>query len=47
MRELGENFGYYLPVTPLTGPVVGVGDRVGGDRKTCVWTLVSSKKIYN
>ena len=40
MRQLGENFGYYVPVTPLTGQVSGVS----GDRKTCIWTLVSSKE---
>ena len=37
MRQLGENFGYYLPVTPLVGRV----DGPTGDRRTCVWTLQS------
>ena len=35
MRKLGDNFGYYLPVPPLTGRVEGNT----GDRKTCIWTL--------
>lgn len=39
MRKLGDNFGYYLPVPPLTGRV----ECPSGDRKTCIWTLHSKK----
>ena len=38
MRQLGEKFGYYIPVTPLTGRV----ECHSGDRKTCIWTLHST-----
>ena len=37
MRHLGENFGYYVPVAPLTGRVEGKS--VTGDRRTSIWTL--------
>ena len=40
MRHLGEKFGYYVPVTPLTGRV----ECNSGDRKTCIWTLHSTNK---
>ena len=40
MRILGENFGYSLTVTPLFGRIPAPS----GERKTCVWTLVSSSK---
>ena len=40
MRILGENFGYTLTVTPLSGRVEGPT----GERRTEVWTMVSAKK---
>ena len=39
MRKLGDNFGYYLPVPPLTGRV----ECPSGDRKTCIYTLHRKK----
>ena len=43
MRILGENFGYYLSVTPLGGRV----EQATGERRTCVWTLVSNSGPQN
>ena len=40
MRILGENFGYTFTVTPISGPIAGPT----GERRTEVWTMVSSKK---
>ena len=40
MRILGENFGYALTVTPLHGRI----ESASGERRTCVWTMVSSRK---
>ena len=40
MRVLGENFGYTLTVTPIGGRVEGPT----GERRTCIWTLVSAVK---
>ena len=40
MRILGENFGYTLTVTPLSGRVEGPT----GERRTEVWTMVCAKK---
>ena len=40
MRQLGEKFGYYVPITPLTGRV----ECPSGDRKTVIWTLHCNKK---
>ena len=40
MRILGENFGYHLTVTPMNGRI----ESQSGERRTCIWTMVSSKK---
>jgi hypothetical protein len=37
---MGENFGYHLTVTPLGGRVEGPT----GERRTCIFTMVSAKK---
>ena len=39
MRILGETFGYTFSVTPMHGRI----EAPTGDRRTCVWTLVSTK----
>ena len=41
MRVLGERFGYTFTVTPLGGRVEGPT----GDRRTEIWTMVSSRKV--
>ena len=40
MRIMGENFGYILTVTPLQGRIEGPT----GERRTCIWTMVSSSR---
>ena len=42
MRHLGENFGYNIPVAPLTGRVEG--KCITGDRRTSIWTLQTKKR---